>query len=406
MTTIATTQDEVRVGEIDKYGVLGTPPRRDLGALVALAAQVCDVPTAAINLITASEQVQVATHGMDPGVCSREDSMCAAVLHESEPVIVPDASRDARFATNPFVTGEIGDVRFYAANHLVTPEGVAIGTLCVFDTEPRVLDARQRGALRALADRVVDVLELGLRTRQLERSLGQLTRTRDELRRSNELLTDFAAQAAHDLRNPLSAVTMSLEMLAEEEAVSGDEEASWMVDRALSGAGRMSRMISELLDYGRLGGTLRKTEVDLGQVMDEVRSDLSGDLAGAELEVGELPVVHADATQARAVLQNLVANALKFTRPVTEPRVRVSAQRRGDAWRVEVADNGPGIPADQRRRVFEPLVRSDRTADGIGLGLAICARVIRAHGGSIGIDEAPGGGALVWFELPETLPAG
>ena len=405
MTTTATTQDEDRVGEIDKYGVLGTPPRRDLGALVALAAQVCDVPTAAINLITASEQVQVATHGMDPGVCSREDSMCAAVLHESEPVIVPDASRDARFATNPFVTGEIGDVRFYAANHLVTPEGVAIGTLCVFDTEPRVLDARQRGALRALADRVVDVLELGLRTRQLERSLGQLTRTRDELRRSNELLTDFAAQAAHDLRNPLSAVTMSLEMLAEEEAVSGDEEASWMVDRALSGAGRMSRMISELLDFGRLGGTLRKTEVDLGQVMDEVRSDLSGDLAGAELEVGELPVVHADATQARAVLQNLVANALKFTRPVTEPRVRVSAQRRGDAWRVEVTDNGPGIPADQRRRVFEPLVRSDRTADGIGLGLAICARVIRAHGGSIGIDEAPGGGALVWFELPETLPA-
>jgi len=406
VTTIATTQDEVRVGEIDKYGVLGTPPRRDLGALVALAAQVCDVPTAAINLITASEQVQVATHGMDPGVCSREDSMCAAVLHESEPVIVPDASRDARFAANPFVTGEIGDVRFYAANHLVTPEGVAIGTLCVFDTEPRVLDPRQRAALRGLADRVVDVLELGLRTRQLERSLGQLTRTRDELRRSNELLTDFAAQAAHDLRNPLSAVTMSLEMLAEEEAVSGDEEASWMVDRALSGAGRMSRMISELLDYGRLGGTLRKTEVDLGQVMDEVRSDLSGDLAGAELEVGELPVVHADATQARAVLQNLVANALKFTRPVTEPRVRVSAQRRGDAWRVEVADNGPGIPADQRRRVFEPLVRSDRTADGIGLGLAICARVIRAHGGSIGIDEAPGGGALVWFELPETLPAG
>jgi signal transduction histidine kinase len=393
-------QDDLRVGHIDKYGVLGAPPRRDLQALVALAAQICDVPTAAINLITASEQVQVAAHGMDPGVCSREDSMCAAVLHEPEPVIVDDASLDSRFAGNPFVTGEIGHVRFYAANHLVTPEGVAIGTLCVFDSKPRVLDRRQREALRALADRVVDVLELGKRTRQLEKSLAQLTKTRDELRRSNELLAAFAGQAAHDLRNPLSSVTMSLEMLAGQESVSEDEDATWMVDRALSGAGRMARMISELLEYGRLGGTLRLDDVDLGEVMADVRQDLEGDLAGAEVVVGDLPVVHVDATQVRAVLQNLVANALKFTRPVAEPRVRVSAEPRGSLWRVEVADNGPGVPVEQRERVFEPLVRGERKADGIGLGLAICARVVRAHGGSIGIDEAPGGGAVVWFELP------
>ena len=155
------TQDDLRVGHIDRYAVLGAPPRRDLQALVSLAAQICDVPTAAINLITASEQVQVAAHGMDPGVCAREDSMCASVLHEAEPVIVDDASLDSRFARNPFVTGEIGRVRFYAANHLVTPDGVPIGTLCVFDTKARVLDQRQREALRSLADRVVDELELG-----------------------------------------------------------------------------------------------------------------------------------------------------------------------------------------------------------------------------------------------------
>ena len=402
MTTapVADPEDLARVEGIARYAVLGVPPRRDLQALVALAAQVCDVPQAVINLITSTEQVQIAAVGLDPSVCAREDSMCAAVLHEPEPVVVPDARVDPRFADNPFVTGLIGDVRFYAAHHLVTPDGVAIGTLCVFDDQPRVLDQRQRGALRMLADRVVDVLELGLRTRQLERSLDQLRSARDELRRSNEQLGSFASQAAHDLRNPLTSVSMALGLLKERDVVSGDRDASWMVDRALGGADRMRRLIEELLAYGQVGGELRLTDIDLAAVMAEVRVDLGATLDDVVLEVGDLPVVPGDPTQLRALLQNLVANAGKFTRPLRTPHVVVTARRATGGWRVEVADNGPGIPADRRGQVFEPLVRVDETVEGTGLGLAICARVVRAHGGEIGVDETPGGGATVWFELP------
>ena len=395
------TQDAARGQEIAKYAVLGAPPRRDLQALVALAAQVCDVPSAAINLITASEQVQVAAVGMDPTVCAREDSMCAAVLNESDPVIVPDASHDHRFAQNPFVNGVIGNVRFYAANHLVAPEGVAIGTLCVFDATPRRLDEAQRRALRTLADRVVDLLELGLRTRQLERSLTQLHATRDELRRSNEQLAHFAGQAAHDLRNPLTSVSMSLEMLEEQAAVVADDDARWMVARARSGVARMDQMIAELLAYGQVGGTLRRGDVDLAAVMAEVRDDLAGELDDTDLVTDGLPVVSGDRTQLRAVLQNLVANAVKFTRPVRPPRVTVTARPVGSGWRVEVADNGPGVPVAERERVLEPMVRGGTgKVDGIGLGLAICARVVRAHGGTLGVTDGPDGGACVWMELP------
>ena len=304
MTTarVADQEDLARVEEIARYAVLGVPPRRDLQALVALAAQICDVPQAVINLITSTEQVQIAAVGLDPSVCSREDSMCAAVLHEPEPVVVPDARLDPRFADNPFVTGVIGDVRFYSAHHLVTPDGVAIGTLCVFDDQPRVLDQRQRGALRMLADRVVDVLELGLRTRQLERSLDQLRSARDELRRSNEQLGSFASQAAHDLRNPLTSVSMALGLLKERDVVSGDPDAAWMVDRALGGADRMRRLIEELLAYGQVGGELRRTDVDLAAVMAEVRDDLGATLDDVVLEVGDLPVLPGDPTQLRALL--------------------------------------------------------------------------------------------------------
>ena len=165
------TSDTERVLEIDRYHVLLDPPRADLVALVDVAAQVAQVPLATINLITDTEQHQIATAGFDASICAREDSMCNLVLHEKEPVIVPDASQDPRFKDNPFVTGEIGDVRFYATHQLRTPAGVVIGTLCVFDTEPRELGDDQEEALVKLADRVVDLLELELRTRDRQRKL-------------------------------------------------------------------------------------------------------------------------------------------------------------------------------------------------------------------------------------------
>jgi signal transduction histidine kinase len=105
-------------------------------------------------------------------------------------------------------------------------------------------------------------------------------------------------------------------------------------------------------------------------------------------------------TTARVAGDEDLARVDEITRPLRTPHVAVTARRARDGWRVEVADNGPGVPADRRGQVFEPLVRVDETAEGTGLGLAICARVVRAHRGEIGLDETPGGGATVWFELP------
>src|SRR6478672_9010045 len=169
-------RDRQRAAGIDRYRVLTGPPRSALLALVEVAAQVARVPMATINLVTDTHQHQVATHGFEASVCSREDSMCTVVLDGGGPVIVADASRDRRFKDNPFVTGVIGHVRFYATHQLVTPQGVVIGTLCVFDTQPRTLSDDQETALVTLAARVVDLLELELRTRELSATVEQLSR--------------------------------------------------------------------------------------------------------------------------------------------------------------------------------------------------------------------------------------
>lgn len=401
MTTTAAV-DALRVLEIDRYRVLVDPPRADLVALVDVAAQVAQVPLATINLITDTEQHQIATTGFDASICAREDSMCNLALDERAPVIVPDASQDPRFKDNPFVTGEIGHVRFYATHQLRTPNGVVIGTLCVFDTEPRELGDAQEAALVKLADRVVDLLELELRTRELTRAVEELETTRSELERSNQVLTAFAGQVAHDLRNPLSAVKMSLELL-EDQMASPDldpDTLAYVATRANSGAERMQQLIDDLLAYARIGGQMARVPVDLTALLADVRADLAVALERAELTVGELPVVEGDPVQLRAVLQNLIANSAKFTPPGQPARIEVCGRGAGKMWLVEVRDHGLGVPEQDRERVFAPLARAHEDVEGHGIGLATVRRIIDAHRGRIGITETPGGGATVWIELP------
>ncbi|PWN03027.1 histidine kinase [Nocardioides silvaticus] len=380
---------------IDRYGGLEQPGGRDLEALAALAALVCGVPNAAINLITRDHQHQIATAGIDPSVCGREDSMCAVVLDEPEPVISPDARLDPRFATNPFVSGVIDTVRFYASAPLVTPDGTTIGRLCVFDVEPHELATERAKVLSIVAARVVDVLELRLRTRQLEQS-------QHELRRSNELLTLFAGQVSHDLRSPLTAVLANAELLATEPAVVADAGAAELVQATIKAGHRMAALIDTILAYATVGTELRRAPVSLQEVLTHVVADLAPVIAARSAEVRweSLPEVLAGAEQLYAVLLNLVSNAVKFTPADRAPEVRVTAEPLDGGWIVAVSDNGPGFPAAGRDSIFDLHARGDRSVEGFGIGLATARRAVEAHGGAIGIDDAPGGGSRVWFTLP------
>ena len=292
-----TTQERMREQALEAYDVLASPPRRELEALVELAAKFTGVPMATINLITSTQQWQVATYGFEAAVCDREDSMCRFVVEGGEPILLPDASLDERFRDNPFTTGEIADVRFYASYPLETPAGVVLGTLCVFDTEVHPVDPETEHALATLAARVVDVLELELTSRKLAAA--------------NERLGAFAGQVSHDLKNPLSAIRMSVE-LAREGAAEGSDLAR-LLERAERGAQRMNSMISELLEFARGGAAPERVDVDLDKLLSDVLEDLSGAFTPGQVEAGPLPVVRGDSVQLRTVLQNLVANAVKFS---------------------------------------------------------------------------------------------
>ncbi|MCU1515284.1 MAG: sensor signal transduction histidine kinase [Pseudarthrobacter sp.] len=387
------------------YGLVPTesgqaPSLTDAGAaraldnLVRLAAKLCGVPFSVVNIITEDQQLQIAASGVDPGACSREDSMCAKVFLARNTTVVPDASRDPRFADNPFVTGEIAKVRFYASIPLEASSGFVLGSLCVFSDGPASPHAEQIEMLEVLAHQVVELLELQHRTLQLGDALA-------ELRRSNTVLGEFAGRVSHDLRIPLTTILGYVELAEDDPDIPpGNAAAEYL--GLIGGSGRrMLGTLEDVLDYSRVGGTLRRERVSLLAVTAEAAHDLGldlGDHSGIYCEDAEL---WADRAQLRTLLQNLLANSLNYSSKERALHVSVSAVTGEGETVVTVADNGKGIDAADRQRAVEPLVRLNRSGDGpgTGLGLSTCRRIARAHGGELRISGTPGGGATVAVQL-------
>lgn len=387
---------------IERYDAPGELAASDLAALVALTADVCEAPMAAVNLLTATHQHTIATRGVDRSICSLEDSMCGVVAHETGPVVVPDASVDPRFEHHPFVTGKLGRLRLYASAPLVSEEGVTVGRLCVFDERPRQLRPQQRDALVTLATSVMDMLDLRVRSRQLEDSLAELTAVRDELKRSNDDLSRFAHQISHDLRSPLTAILNGAELLSQEPAVAGDDLLRAVVEGMLQSGRRMDALIDSVLSFALEGGRLHLSDVRLAPLFDRALGDLAAreNTSDVRLRLHDLPTVRADPELLYVVALNLLSNAVKYARPGVRTEVDVHAVARADRWCIRVRDNGTGVDPARVEDVFALFVRDHHVVPGHGIGLATTRRVVEAHGGRIGIEATEGPGTTVWFDLP------
>ncbi len=238
------------------------------------------------------------------------------------------------------------------------------------------------------------------RHRATERALGERS---DELERSNRELEQFAHVASHDLIEPLHTISGFLELLEHSHGDRLDDRGREYVHHAVEGSARLRRMIDDLLASSRSsGGAVSRAPVAMGEVVDDARAGLARTLAerGTRLDVGPLPAVPGDAGQLRQLLQNLLTNAVKFTPADRAPRIAVRAERDGAAWRFSVVDDGAGIDPADARGVFSMFGRAGGDAPGSGIGLAVCERIVRRHGGRIWIEPAPGRGTAVRFTLP------
>jgi signal transduction histidine kinase len=218
-----------------------------------------------------------------------------------------------------------------------------------------------------------------------------------EQRRMEAELRGYAHAVAHDLSEPISAMAAIVALLERRAGEPPDPRALELLHETTT---RARQLIDGVLDYAR-AGELQRDAVSLRRLMAEVSADLRPrlDEAGAVLMVGDLPEVRGDAGLLRRVLQNLVANAVKF-RGDEPPRIAVDGRAGARDWVVTVRDHGVGVAPEDADRIFGMFARADRERTGNGIGLAVCRRVVEAHGGRIWVEPADGGGSAFRFTLP------
>ena len=246
----------------------------------------------------------------------------------------------------------------------------------------------------------------GVLGRHLSR-IDELNRRVAELERDNRELAAFAADVAHDLRAPLQAVSGFAELLARREGARLDGTSQGFVDRILSAASAIAELVEAVLEHRQSScAALAPTWVIGNDLVVAVLLRLQRDVdaAGAAVELGELPTVFADRVQLGRVFQNLLSNAIRAAHPDRTPKITITARRVGTAWEFAVTDNGVGVAAEDRSRIFELFQRGmgeGQRSAGHGVGLAICRTIVERHGGRVGVDKTPGGGARFSFTIPD-----
>ena len=244
------------------------------------------------------------------------------------------------------------------------------------------------------------------RTHELEEANATLIRQSGELTRSNAELEGFAYVSSHDLQEPLRMVSSFTKLLAQRYHGRLDADADEFIQYIVEGADRMQALVRDLLNYSRLTAREKRVEqVNCEILWDRTIANLRTqiDQSDAVLTHDPLPTLTGDATQLGQVFQNLISNALKFHSQDVTPRVHISAQLNiEEGWIFSVSDNGIGIEPQYAERIFVLFQRlhSRDEYSGTGVGLAICKRVVEAHGGRIWVESALAKGSTFNFTMP------
>jgi signal transduction histidine kinase len=319
---------------------------------------------------------------------------------------VPDATKDVRFADNPMVKQD-GGIRFYAGAPLITTDGFALGTLCVFDREPRRLDIEQLQALRALARQVTSQIEL----RRHALALANTTARLQELERRKD---DLAGLLGGDLRAPLRVMSAYLGKLGS--TGHQDAEMADLVGRAVAGhiRGFLDLMghLTSMAETGSGAETLHMREIDLTRItrraVEAVRPIAATKQIWILNQAGgpSLPII-ADPVRLEQVLTHLLFAAVKYT--PTGGRVRVGTEMEsGPAVRLDDMDMPDGLRPELFPHLYYGAIANPSDAPGLGpdRGLAVAKKILDAHHATVALSDRPGDGTSlhVVFPFAESSP--
>ena len=270
-----------------------------------------------------------------------------------------------------------------------------LGRIVAISSATHPLSTEEQGVIQTLAGQIalaIDGMRLG--------SEAEAARMEAE---TNRLRAALFSSVTHDLRTPLASITASVSSLLEDASPLKGAHRRELLETIDEEAGRLNRVIGNLMDLSRMRAgavTPSKAPTAVDELIEGVVARSGSLLKDHDIRLmlrENLPEIPLDLVQIDQALTNVIENAARFTPPGR--RITVAAARWRDGVQVRIADRGPGIPREERERVFEPFVRGEGSA-GTGLGLAISRAIVEAHGGTIRVSDEPGGGTAVVIELP------
>jgi len=408
-----------RLESLRQYEILDTPSEEAFDRITRLAAAWFKMPISLISLVDDERQWFKSHHGLETGETPRGLAFCSYTILHDEVFVVPDASRDVRFAHNPLVTGG-PEIKFYAGAPLKNKDGYNLGTICIIDQKTRSeLTEEDKRILHDLAAMVVDEMELKRAGKSALNLIRRMKKVQKALRRAKEqaesfsrMKSDFIASVSHELRTPLHAILGLNELLENSAAPAEKKEYCGLIN---SSGNNLLQLVNGILDIAKIESgkmELDKTSCDLKTLLEEtigilkVKAEEKNNRIILEWNCDISSIINADSLKLKQIFTNLIGNAVKFTEggiiKITVTAAKISPRKNN--WKIEVEDNGIGVPEKSLPFIFQKFTQGGADISGkyggTGLGLAITREMVKLMDGIISVASIKGKGSIFGVELP------
>ncbi|MES2436838.1 MAG: GAF domain-containing sensor histidine kinase [Patescibacteria group bacterium] len=391
--------DQKRLGAVEQTTLVNSIEEESFDRLTRLASKLLKTPVSFVTLLEKDRDFVKSHYGLPQPISeSREitahPSFCQHIITHREPLIIEDARTSEIFKDFPSVK-HMGVVA-YAGMPLITPEGYALGTCCVLDFKKRSWTDDEIEILSELTKSVLTEIELRKLTVKLEKE----TATKDE----------FISIAAHELKTPLTSLKMFSQLLHKKMIMEKEERFIPEVKKIDGQVTKIHSLISQLFDTSsmqRSNISLQKNDVIINELIEKTVEEFVGDTSEGKPPIifttQALFTVCVDQDRITQVVRNLLSNAFKYA-PHSQ-KIDITIEEIDSRIKVSVKDYGPGISEVESKKIFDRFYQvknpNDHVPVGLGLGLYICATIIQAHGGVLGVESELGKGSTFYFTLPK-----
>lgn len=400
--------EQDRLDALVRLDILDTLPESQFDELTELASSICGTPIALVSLIDSDRQWFKSKFGLDKDTnqTSRDVAFCAHAILQDEIFVVEDTLLDERFKDNPLVTND-PSIRFYAGVPLLTPEGLALGTLCAIDRQPKVLTQAQQRALTILAHQVMSQINLRSSIKKIQQDALALQQLQAKKNHFFSFIAKELQQPFNDLLQFSNQLRLDLDLVE-------PTELRALVSRMNHAARTTFRMVDNLLQWSMLETNsmhCQPIDIPLDQLLRPIVSMFSPIARQKSVQIlnhmaGPL-TLHADIDMMYALLQNVLSNAVRHT-PTGGTISIESTLSDANTVRICMTDNGCGMTEDQLNQLFELNKPADAAYDsnpksrGAGLGLLLCQRYVAINHGTLTIESSTQqpSGTTVCLHLP------